>query len=460
MLSALAVLTSLTVLVSSVGGYLLAQRYDGQVERIPRVFPDDRRPQPAPRDPRTILVVGSDSRSGLQAGEGTQGSGEEFVEGQRSDTMILVHLYGGRDLAELISLPRDSWVTIPAHTDPSGRAVPAAQAKLNAAFEQGGPALLIRTIEAMSSLRIDHYAQVDFDGFLTLVDTLGGVEVCLSEPARDEVSGIDLPAGRQTVSGPQALAYVRQRAGLPRGDLDRIARQQQFLGSIVRKTLSAGTLLNPFRLDAVLDVTTDALQVDSGTSLDDLRDLALRLRTFQAGGIVFDTLPVADIDARRDRQAVVLLDQPRVRALFARLRADLPPGSPGTRPAPPPPLIVEPRNIRVRVINGSGVPGLGQRAFDELASAGFLVVDRPVDRGRPSRTTTVFHGPERADSARTLAAAVPGARTRLDPARGRVLDLVVGSGWAGTRPVRVTPPGGPVPATAPPTTAAQDPCVV
>ena len=201
-LSVLAVLTSSTVLVTTVGGFLLLRQYDGQVERIPRVFPEQQRPEPEQRDARTILVVGSDSRGDLAAGEGTQGTGEEFVEGQRSDTMILVHLYGDSDEAQLVSLPRDAWVTIPAHVDPvEGTPVPAGEAKLNAAFLQGGPALLVQTVEALSGLRIDHYAQIDFDGFVEMVDALGGVEVCLSEPAQDEVSGIDLPAGRQTVRG-------------------------------------------------------------------------------------------------------------------------------------------------------------------------------------------------------------------------------------------------------------------
>lgn len=327
-LSVLAALTSLTVLVGAVGGYLMVNRYDAQVERIPDVFPQEQRPQPTSRDARTILVVGSDSRGGLAAGQGTQGTGEEFVTGQRSDTVILVHLYGDSDSAQLVSLPRDSWVRIPAHVDPAtGRPVPAGEAKLNAAFLQGGPPLLIRTVEALSGLRIDHYAQVDFHGFVTLVDALGGVEVCLSEPAEDEVSGVDLPAGRQTIGGTQALAFVRQRAGLPRSDIDRIARQQAFLGAMVRKTLSTGTLLNPFRLDRVLDVVTEALQVDDQTSVGDLRDLALRFRTASSQGITFTTLPFTTIDGRRDGQSVVLLDPPKVKALFASLRADVPPGA-------------------------------------------------------------------------------------------------------------------------------------
>ena len=459
-LSVLAVLTSTTVLVATVGGYLLLRQYDGQVERIPRVFPEQERPEAVSRDARTILVVGSDSRGDLAEGEGVQGTGEEFVEGQRSDTMILVHLYGDSDEAQLVSLPRDSWVTIPPHTSPEGAPVPAAEAKLNAAFLQGGPPLLVQTVEALSGLRIDHYMQVDFDGFVEMVDALGGVEVCLSEPAQDEDSGIDLPAGRQTVRGSQALAFVRQRQGLPRQDIDRIARQQAFLGAIVRKTLSTGTLANPFRLDRVLDVATRSLQVDDQTSVEELRDLALRFRTARGEGITFATLPYSDIDGRRGGQSVVLLDGPAVASLFASLREDVPPDPAET--VPPAPLIVAAEDVRVRVLDASGVAGLGQRAADELAAAGFQVVEGPRVVGSGEATTTVRHGPERADSARTLAAAVPGARTEPAPTLGTVLDLVVGADYTGARPVEVAPGGAPAapPASPAARNAAEDPCVV
>ncbi len=466
-LSVLAVLTSATVLVTAVGGYLLLRQYDGQVERIPRVFPERERPDPAPRDARTILVVGSDSRGDLGEGEGVQGTGEQFVEGQRSDTMILVHLYGddGRSRdggrAQLISLPRDSWVTIPAHDDPTtGAPVPAAEAKLNAAFLQGGPALLVRTVEALSGLRIDHYAQVDFDGFVAMVDALDGVEVCLSTPAKDEVSGADLRAGRQTVRGSQALAFVRQRAGLPRQDIDRIARQQAFIAAIVRKALSTGTLSSPLRLDRVLDVATRSLQVDDRTSVGDLRDLALRFRSASGEGVTFTTLPYADIGGRRDGQSVVLLDQAAVDRLFASVRDDVPPQPPAT-PAPAGPIIVAADDVRVRVLDASGAAALGRRAADELTAAGFQVVEGPT-AVTTGATTTVRHGPEKADSARTLVAAVPGARTEPVQGLGTVLDLVVGADYAGANPVPVTPvPPAGTPAQAPAArTAAEDPCVV
>ncbi len=471
-LSFLAVLTSFSVLAVAVGGYVLVNKYDRQIDRIPDVFAssEEQRPAETPRDARNILIVGSDSRGDLAAGEGTQGRGDTFVTGQRSDTMILAHLYGDSDKAQLVSLPRDSWVTIPAFTDPaSGARVEEHEGKLNSAFERGGPALLIRTIEELSGVRIDNYMQIDFEGFLSMVNTLGGVEVCLSEPAKEKDSGIDLPAGRQTIKGAQALAFVRQRQGLPRGDLDRIARQQQFIAAIVRKTLSTGTLLSPFRLNDTLNVATDALQVDEDTSIDDLRDLATRFRTFDAGGVVFTTLPVADADSRQGRQRAVLLDEAKTEELFDLVRRDIPPDSPqAARPSPAAePLIVAPEDVRVRVYNGAGVTGLGRRAYDELAAVGFQLVDAPDNRGSEAVQTTVYHGPDKADSARTVAAAVPGSRTELDPELTGTLEVVVGSSYDGARSVSVTAKAqqptatddGAAPSAAPAVkTAAEDPC--
>ena len=155
-----------------------------------------------------------------------------------------------------------------AYVDKDGKSVAARESKLNSAFFEGGPALLIETVEGLTGLSIDRYVQVDFDGFQTIVNRLDGVEVCLAEPAKEKDSGIDLPAGRQTIKGDQALAFVRQRKGLPNGDIDRIRRQQQFIGGIVRKVLSAGTLANPLRLNGVIDAATESLKVDDGRARD------------------------------------------------------------------------------------------------------------------------------------------------------------------------------------------------
>jgi LCP family protein required for cell wall assembly len=468
-LSWVAAITSIALLLTAAGGYLLVNRYDDNISRVDafgEVEGAGSRPAPTSRGAKNILIVGSDSRGDLAAGEGTQGKGDAFVTGQRSDTVILAHLYGDSDMAQLVSFPRDAWVTIPAHVSPeSGELVPARESKLNAAFFEGGPPLLIDTIEELTGLRIDNYMQIDFDGFQDMVDELGGVEVCLSAPAKEKDSGINLPAGVSTIKGDQALAFVRQRKGLPRGDLDRIARQQQFIGAIVRKTLSAGTLLNLFKLNDVITVATRSLKVDEGMSFGDLRDLALRFQGFEAGGVIFATVPVTDIAARRGGESVVLIDEAQAAELFAGLRRDDPPG---TAPAAEPPtdgagvLTVPPSDISVEVFNGAGVAGLGRRVADDLAELDFDVAGPPGNRGTGAKATVVRHGPDDTDSARTLAAAIPGATTELSTTLDGTLEVVVGSGYSGTTPVTVAGAPAPPPVAESPApevkTAADDPC--
>ena len=464
LLSGLAVLASAAVLVSSVGGYVLVNRYDDNLNRITDLGLSRERPAELPEESQNILIVGSDSR------EGPAGKGKGQVDGERSDTIILAHLYADADQAQLISFPRDSWVTLPAHLDAkTGQPVPARESKINSALFSGGPSLLIDTVESVADIHVDHYLQVDFNGFNAIVERLGGVEVCLLEPVKERKSRIDLKAGRQTIRGEQAIAFVRQRNGLPNGDIDRIKRQQAFIGGIVRKVLSTGTLLNPLKLNGVITDVTRSLQVDEGLDIATLQDLALRLRGFDAGGVAFTTVPITDPNARRERQSVVLLDEVKLKALFDEVRRDVPPGGKGPSPratAPARPLTVQPGEVRVRVLNGSGVRGLARAAFDDLAKVGFQVVDQPRNRGTGQSATVVRHGPAASEAARTLAAALPGSTVELDPALGGTLEAVIGSDYQaapatapGDKPVQAAPQT-PRPSASPAVrTAAQQGCI-
>ncbi|MFP5218317.1 MAG: LCP family protein [Actinomycetes bacterium] len=449
--------TSAVVLLAAGAGWALLQRYDGNIDRIGGALglSGVDRPADGSRESTTFLLVGSDSRDGLAPGEGTQGRGDSFVTGQRADTIILAHLFADSEAAQLVSVPRDAYVTIPAHRDPStGDVVEERTGKINSSFHDGGPPLLVATVERMSGVRVDHYVQVDFTGFKAMVDQLGGVEVCLSEPAREPDSGIDLPAGRQVVAGDQALAFVRQRKGLPRGDIDRIRRQQQFMGAVVRKTLSAGTLLNPLKLNGFLDAATDSLQVDEDLELSDLRDLALRMRGADAGAVTFSTVPVADTAARRGGESVVLLDEPATVELFDRIRRDLPPGAPDpeAEPVDDRPLTVEPEEVTVRVFNGTSRSGLGGDVTRALEDLGFGVAGPPDNRESSTAATVVLHGRGELESARTVAAAIPGARVQLDPSLDGTVEVVVGASYTG---VVVPGVGSPAPAAPTPPAAEQ-----
>ena len=319
-------------------------------------------------------------------------------------------------------------------------------------------------MQNLTGVRIDHYLQVDFNGFQSMVDKLGGVDVCLSQPAKDHFSGINLSAGKHHINGTVALAFVRQRHGLPNGDIDRIKRQQQFIGAMIHKVLSAGTLANPFKLNGFLNVATSSLQADEGLNFSTLRTLALRMKNVGAGNVIFATIPLSDTNAyRRGLGSVVIVDDVKAAALFDAIRRDIPPGTPAAKAstAPGAPLLVKPGNIRVHVYNGSDVNGLGRKADGDLTSVGFQTVGTPESRGTGATATVVRYGPTKSDSARTLAAALPGSTLQAAPELGNVLEVVVGSSYKGAKLVKVTatPTGQPNASASPKVvTALDDPC--
>jgi LCP family protein required for cell wall assembly len=467
-LSWIAVVTSLSVLATALAGYILVNHYEGNIGRIAGVLPGGKdTPKAAPNHAQNFLLVGSDTRGDLKPGQGVQGTGKDFVTGQRSDTTILAHVYGGNsDKVQLVSFPRDSVVTIPEYTDAKGKVHPEQRNRINYAFNEGGPQLLVRTVQKLTGVRIDHYLQVDFEGFQKMVDNLGGVDVCLSKPAKDHYSGINLSAGRHHINGSVALAFVRQRHGLTNGDIDRIKRQQQFIGAMIRKVLSAGTLANPFKLNRFLNTATSSLKADEGLNFSTLRTLALRMHNIGAGNVIFATIPLSNPNAyERGLGSVVLIDQEKMAALFEQIRRDTPPGTPAPKASASPgaePLVVPPGSIRVHLYNASGVNGLARKAADDLSNVGFQTVGTPATRGKGVSDTVIRYGPTRADSARTVAAAIPGSRLEADPNLGRVIEVVVGTSYSGAKAVTVHPANPSAGATASPSpkvvTALDDPC--
>ena len=268
LLTALLVTFAVLMVTGSVGAFVIyykinnnitSQDLTGLLGSRPKVIAEA-----AEQKPLNILLIGSDQRSGAEA---------QHISGARSDTTILLHLAGDRKSAVLVSIPRDSIVDIPSCKRPDGSST-AAQTRFNAAYSVAGPACTIRTVEQLTDIRIDHHIVIDFQGFQQMVDALNGVEICLPERVDDDKSHLHLDAGRQTVHGPAALAYVRTRYQLGNGsDLGRIDRQQAFLSSMVTKVSSKGLLLRPDRLLAFLDAATKSITTDPGlASLNDLRN--------------------------------------------------------------------------------------------------------------------------------------------------------------------------------------------
>lgn len=295
----LGALVLLAVGVLGVAGTLwwTVDHYTGKVDRIPNVFPtkvpESEQPQAA-KGGETFLLVGVDTRSELPT-TGRDAKAPEWKRGaQRSDTMMLVHLPADREHAYVVSLPRDSWVPIPGN----------GTAKLNAAFSWGGPPLLIDTVQRLTDVKVDHLAVIDWSGFKTLTDDIGGVDL-----------------DGKHMNGEEALAYVRWRYDLPRGDLDRTHRQQAFLRAVIAKTLTKDSMSNPLKAKELLDRVTGVVSVDDRLSDGDLRDLMWSMRGVRQGDMVFMNAPVGGLDMIKG-QSVVLLDESGTARLWEAMRND------------------------------------------------------------------------------------------------------------------------------------------
>ncbi|MER7227953.1 LCP family protein [Streptomyces rubradiris] len=276
------------------------------------------RPTALVRDAQNILLIGSDTR----AGEANRAYGKG-VRGQRSDTTILLHLAADRTSATAVSLPRDLMVDIPSCRQEDGTRSDPVFAMFNHAYEVGGSACTIRTVEKLTGIRVDHHMVLDFAGFKEIVDAVDGVEVCLEQPVDDKAAKLRLPAGRVTLNGEQALGYVRARKSLGNGsDTERIKRQQRFLGALVDKVRDDDILLNPVKLYPLLDAATSALTTDPElASLRGLYRLARGLRDIPTEQVRFLTVPRRSYvyDANRDQ-----LVEPEAEKLFGQLRTDQP----------------------------------------------------------------------------------------------------------------------------------------
>ncbi|MFC9233905.1 LCP family protein [Streptomyces decoyicus] len=277
---------------------------------------ESERPPAGPPNAENVLLLGSDSRTGdnSQYGRST---------GQRSDTTMLLHLAGDRKSATAVSIPRDLVVTVPHCKHPDATETEPRTTRFNEAFALGGAACTIRTVEELTGIRIDHYLIIDFVGFKKMVDAVDGVEICLTRPVHDREAGLSLPAGRQTLHGEAALGFVRARKSLGNGsDTQRMQRQQDFLGALVKKVQSNGVLLNPTRLYPVLDAATSSLTTDSAlASLKGLYELVRSTRSIPTGQVQFMTVPRREYryDPNRDE-----LLQPDAGRLFGQLHRDLP----------------------------------------------------------------------------------------------------------------------------------------
>lgn len=279
------------------------------VTRVNATPPVDR---PAAGIGSNYILVGSDSRVGMsEAEQNVLSTGPDEDGGQRTDSIILVHR-SENGPSSMVSIPRDSYVQIPGH----GRN------KINAAFSLGGPQLLVATIESATGLRIDGFLEIGFGGFANVVDSLGGVEVCVPFDMVDERAGINLKAGCQNLDGPNALGYVRARYSDPRGDIGRAERQRQFLSAIIKKAATPSTVLIPWRYYGFAMASASGLRVGEDTSLLESAAVLQTMRDISNGNGLSMVVPIENPGLNTPVGQAVKWDRERALALFEALKQD------------------------------------------------------------------------------------------------------------------------------------------
>ncbi len=326
-LKAVAASTALVLAVLSGAVFLTFRHLEGNITKVPafnNILAE--RPTEAPvevegeKKPLNILVMGSDSRAGQAAVIGSTPG--------LSDTTILLHLSADRERAYGVSIPRDLMVARPAcrRKDGSGVAPSTSVAQWNEAFAIGGESCTIAQLEQMTGIRVHHFVTVDFNGFVDMVNALGGVPVCLPEPVNDPIGKIYLKAGRYDITGEQALGYVRVRHGIgstDTGDIGRMKRQQAFLASMANKAISAGTLFNPSRLIDFLNAATRSLSMDDELAdITGLYELAQDVRGIGLDKVQFLSMPFEAYEPDPNR----LQAAPEAAQLWRQLRTDRPLG--------------------------------------------------------------------------------------------------------------------------------------
>ncbi|MBP2366000.1 LCP family protein [Pseudonocardia parietis] len=426
----------------------------------------------SPGGEQNILLVGVDSRTDAQGNPLPDEVLAQLRSGAESgvlnsDTIIVVHIPADGTSATAFSVPRDSEVRIPGlGTNKINAAYPQTKAeaasrlaaegvndpkRIDQESSQAGRQALIGAVQDLTGLGIDHYAEVNLLGFYNLTRAIGGVDVCLKAPVRDELSGADFAAGPQTISGADALAFVRQRHGLTGGDLSRITRQQVFLAAVANKVLSSGTLTDPAKLGALIDVVQQSVVIDSGW---DILAFAKEASQIAAGEMEFLTIPTGG-PKDTGRGDVLSVDPREVQDFVTRHTEPAPEPAPEAAEAPPPAPVV------ADVGNGSGATGLAARVAGTLGQSGITAGEVG---NAPERTTSVVRYSQ-ADgdaAARRVADALGGigveqsdavAQGRVQVLIGTDFDAPDSGGTAGA-----AAGGGPAPS-GPPISGGGVPCI-
>ncbi|WP_244312914.1 LCP family protein [Microbispora hainanensis] len=405
-----------------------------------------------------VLLVGSDTRAG-----DNKKYGQHLVnDGERTDTIMLLHVSPNRDGATLLSFPCDSMVMIPACYNRNKTLVPAHLGMINSAFSDGGMICTRRTIETLTGIRVHHYVKVDFTGFKNIVNALGGIEICLPQAVNDKKAKLALPAGRQIVKGEAALGYVRLRYGLGDGsDISRIKRQQVFISQVVKKATSSALLTDVGKLQNFIAAAAKSVTMDDALNTEELIKIAQSAQKLSAKGFKATTVPWEPYVADKNR---VQWKQPAAGNLFKAIANDTevtPTASatPSAAASPSGPVVTKPQQVKVQVFNGTNTPGRAKEVAEELSALGFNVVGvgdakRPDGTDQP-KTMVRYTGqgwnyskmlvgkllnPVSPETGKVASGPVTPFTPSSPPpdapkgkVRGPIIQLVVGADWKGVR---------------------------
>ena len=425
---------AVVVLLALGGAYAVYRHLNGNIHQVN--ISGELGTQPVDTHPQAenIMIIGSDTRNGVG-----KGYGQDLTTDQ-SDTLMIMHIAADRKSVDVMSIPRDSWVNIPACKMGNGQTSSPTTFKINEAYALGnldgnhtdlGVACTIKTLEQDTGIHIDHFVSINFEGFQAMVNALGGVEECNTVPINDPKSNLHLSAGHHLLHGYVALAYVRARYTLGNGsDLERIGRQQAFMSSLVERVKSK--LLNPIAIYRFLDAATKSITIDSQLGgIHGLYNLATSVRNLPASQVTFFTLPTFP------RQLVVPTDtanllwtQPEDSTIFQDFRDDIPVSSTSLQPAKKP--HISPHTVAVSVRNGTAQYGLQDSVGSLLQQKGFNVTSTLQENTQDVTETVIKYHAGHAAAARLLARKVPGSAVQEVPGTSRRLVLLLGSNYGTT----------------------------
>ncbi len=421
------------VLLALGGAYAVYRHLNGNIHQVN--ISGELGTQPVNTHPQAenIMIIGSDSRNGIR------GFGQDLTTDQ-SDTLMIMHIAADRKWVNVMSIPRDSWVNIPACDMGNGSMSSPTTFKINEAFALGnldgnhtdrGVACTVKTLEQDTGIHIDHFVAINFDGFEAMVNAIGGVEECNTTPIDDPKSDLYLSAGHHLLHGFVALAYVRARYTLGNGsDLERIGRQQAFMSSLIERVRSK--LLNPVAIYQFLDAATKSITIDSQLGgIRGLYNLAMSVKNLPASQVTFFTLP------NYPRQLVVPSDtanvmwtQPEDSTIFQDFQDDTPVSNATIREAKQP--RISPHTVSVSVRNGTAQYGLQNSVGTLLQQKGFNVTGMTQESTQDITETVIEYHPGHGAQARLLEAEVPGSAIQEIPGTSDQLVLLLGSNYGTT----------------------------